>query len=79
MTINELLEAGIILQGLGKVYDLDRDGNETVYYKTEITPEVFYSPIDEEWADLEIGYMFPVPSGRGNPMPTLWIEIRKEA
>ena len=73
MTINDMLEQGVVLQGHIEVrqYNSDADDYETVYDEWE--DNGLMSRIDEPWADMHVGYIYS-PYGRNG----LTIEVAAE-
>ena len=58
MTINEMLEQGITLQGhiVISQYDPEADERFTVY--EEVAGNGLQHHVDEPWADMPVGYMY---------------------
>ena len=58
MTINEMLEQGIVLQGSIEIrqYDADIDGYETVF--DDVVDDGLMYHVDEPWADCSVGYIY---------------------
>ena len=73
MTINDMLEQGIVLQGFIEVrqYDPERDEHVTVFDSWEDTG--LMSRIEEPWADCAVGYIYS-PYGRNG----MTIEVAEE-
>ena len=73
ITLNDMMEQGIVLQGDIKVmqYDEERDDYFTVFSNVEING--LYHRIDEQWADLPISYIYTERTER-----QLVIEVGRE-
>lgn len=73
MTINDMLEQGVVLQGFIEVrqYVPERDEYETVFDSRE--DNGLMGRIDEPWADCQVGYVYS-PYGRNG----LTIEVGEE-
>lgn len=58
MTINDMLETGVVIQGCIQVmaYNDEKDEYETVY--REWSDNGLMNHIDESWADKQVGYMY---------------------
>ncbi|RVU97040.1 hypothetical protein EII22_08895 [Coriobacteriales bacterium OH1046] len=80
MTINELLEHGIILQGIGRVSRIGDPDDDNPYGTEQALLEAgeslldLHGPVDRAWADREIRYMYPLP-WRPGPYPMICIEV----
>lgn len=58
MTINDMLEQGIVLQGFIEVRQYDPKTDERFTAHSELHDNGLMGRIDEPWADLPIGYMY---------------------
>ena len=63
MTINDMLEQGIVLQGYISVVGVDANANiDELYYEG---CDEWYGPLDDGWANQRITYMFAHDSWDG--------------
>lgn len=59
MTINDLIEQGLCIQGSRKVTAMADGGSYDEITLYEGNDEWYYSTLEEEWADWEINYLHP--------------------
>lgn len=58
MTLNDMLETGIVLQGSIEVKRYDNMKDEYVTVFNELCVDGLMGHVDESWADCEVGYMY---------------------
>lgn len=71
MTVNDMIEAGVVIQGLGRVTSYEGDDEITLF---EGTSYELYAPVARKWADREIRYIYPLPGCDGCPIITIEVE-----
>ena len=60
MTLRELLESGIVIEGYRKIQCWENEDNPTVYYEGDCWDDM------SDYMDREIAYIFPY-----NPIPSM--------
>ena len=57
MTLNDMLEAGIVLQEMVSVVGIDGYGDEHLFYEGV---DEWRCPLDDGWANAEVRHMFAI-------------------
>ena len=58
MSINDMIEQGIVFQGCIEVMQYDPEKDERFAAFDGIEEYGWHSPIEEPWADLPVGYIY---------------------
>ena len=58
MTINDMLEQGIVLQGHIEVRQYDPETDERFTAHSDLHDNGLMGRVDEAWANLPVGYMY---------------------
>lgn len=69
MTLREILESGIVIEGHRKIQCWEDEDNPTIYY------EGTDANIREEYLDRDVAYIFPYNAGSN---PAICIELAEE-
>lgn len=78
MTLNEMLEGGVVFRSVFEVYRVEEPDADNPYGKdvklwTPPAPEDLTMPVDRDWADRDVASVWPMHDV-GYPM--LQIEVR---